>query len=68
MKKLKKTLIALAKIYPNDAVFGEEVRKIVWEMSKKKFEKQKKSWDKLKTTEDFLRVMDKRKNKINENN
>ena len=68
MDNIENQLRILAKMFPNDMAFGSEVRKLVFQMRKEDHEKRKEEWDKLKTTDDFLRVMDKREKQKNENN
>jgi len=71
MENLEQTLITLAKLYPNDTVFGEEVRKIVWQLRKVQKNTEIKEWDSFTATQEYEmdQIRKKYKNKqINENN
>lgn len=70
MENLEKTLITLARLYPNDMVFGEEVRKIVWQLRKTEKTTETKKWDSFTATQEYEMDEIRRKhknNKINEN-
>jgi hypothetical protein len=61
----------LAKLYPNDYVFGEEVRKIVWQLRKDEKIAELGEWDIFNTTQEYEmnEIRRKHKNKqTNENN
>ena len=63
MSELESQIRILEKMFPDDAAFGKEVRKIALELRNVDFTKRKEEWDKLKTTKDFLEWEEKRKQK-----
>lgn len=71
MENLEQTLKTLAKVYPNDMVFGAEVRKIVWKMKRIEHISKKEEWDAFTATQEYEmnEIRKKHKNKqTNENN
>ena len=71
MENLEQTLKTLAKLYPNDMAFGEEVRKIVWEIKRVEHITKKEEWDSFTATQEYEmnEIRRKHKNKqTNENN
>lgn len=54
MNKLKKIIVTLSKLYPNNELFGSEMRKIARDIQSKSDAKEKNYWDEVRNSPGFI--------------